>query len=172
MISLRKIITGAEACPQKTYELCREKAPEAVILEGYGITECSPVVAANRLDKTKPGSIGLPVKHVAARLVHEETQQPVAAGETGMLLVRGPSVFNGYHAYDGPSPFVELDGERWYRTGDLVVADGDGYLRFRGWLKRFLKAGGEMISLPALEEPFQKRYPPDEHGPRVAVEGV
>ena len=172
LISLRKIITGAEACPQKTYELCREKAPEAVILEGYGITECSPVVAANRLDKTKPGSIGLPVKHVAARLVHEETQQPVAAGETGMLLVRGPSVFNGYHAYDGPSPFVELDGERWYRTGDLVVADGDGYLRFRGRLKRFLKAGGEMISLPALEEPFQKRYPPDEHGPRVAVEGV
>jgi acyl-CoA synthetase (AMP-forming)/AMP-acid ligase II/1-acyl-sn-glycerol-3-phosphate acyltransferase/acyl carrier protein len=172
LASLRKIITGAEACPQKTYDLCQEKAPEAVILEGYGITECSPVVAANRLDKAKLGSIGLPVKHVEARLVHEETQQPVAVGETGMLLVRGPSVFNGYHAYDGPSPFVELDGERWYRTGDLVAADDDGYLRFRGRLKRFLKAGGEMISLPAIEEPFQKRYPPDEHGPRVAVEGV
>lgn len=170
--SLRKIITGAEACPQKTYDLCREKAPEAVILEGYGITECSPVVAANRLDKAKLGSIGLPVKHVEARLVHEETQQPVAAGHTGMLLVRGPSVFAGYHAYDGPSPFVELEGARWYRTGDLVAADDDGYLHFRGRLKRFLKAGGEMISLPALEEPFQKRYPPDEHGPRVAVEGV
>lgn len=172
LASLRKIITGAEACPQKTYDLCREKAPEAVILEGYGITECSPVVAANRLDKTKLGSIGLPVKHVETRLVHEETQQPVATGQTGMLLVRGPSIFNGYHAYDGPSPFVELDGERWYRTGDLVAADDDGYLRFRGRLKRFLKAGGEMISLPALEEPFQKRFPPDEHGPRVAVEGI
>jgi len=172
LASLRKIITGAEACPQKTYDLCRDKAPEAVILEGYGITECSPVVAANRLDKTKLGSIGLPVKHVEARLVHEETQQPVAAGQTGMLLVRGPSIFNGYHAYDGPSPFVELEGERWYRTGDLVAADDDGYLRFRGRLKRFLKAGGEMISLPALEEPFQKRFPPDERGPRVAVEGV
>ena len=172
LASLHKIITGAEACTQKTYDLCREKAPEAVILEGYGITECSPVVAANRLDKVKLGSIGLPVKHVEARLVHEETQQPVATGETGMLLVRGPSVFNGYHAYDGPSPFVELAGERWYRTGDLVAVDDDGYLRFRGRLKRFLKAGGEMISLPALEEPFQKRFPPDENGPRVAVEGV
>lgn len=172
LASLRKIITGAEACPQKTYDLCREKAPEAVILEGYGITECSPVVAANRLDKTKLGTIGLPMKHVEARLVHEETQQPVAPGETGMLLVRGPSVFNGYHGYDGPSPFVEFDGGQWYRTGDLVAADDDGYLRFRGRLKRFLKAGGEMISLPALEEPFQKRFPPDENGPRVAVEGI
>jgi acyl-CoA synthetase (AMP-forming)/AMP-acid ligase II/1-acyl-sn-glycerol-3-phosphate acyltransferase/acyl carrier protein len=172
LASLRKIITGAEACPERVHELCRQRAPGAVILEGYGITECSPVVAANRLEKTKPGSIGLPVKHVEARLVHEETHEPVAAGETGMLLVRGPSIFDGYHGYDGPSPFVEHEGERWYRTGDLVAADEDGYLRFRGRLKRFLKAGGEMISLPALEEPFQKRYPPNEQGPRVAVEGI
>jgi acyl-CoA synthetase (AMP-forming)/AMP-acid ligase II/1-acyl-sn-glycerol-3-phosphate acyltransferase/acyl carrier protein len=172
LASLRKIITGAEACPDRTYDLCRERAPEALILEGYGITECSPVVAANRLTKTKRGSIGLPVRHVDVALVHEETQQPVAAGETGMLLVRGPSVFDGYRAYEGPSPFVEHAGERWYRTGDLVSVDDDGYLRFRGRLKRFLKAAGEMISLPALEEPFQKRFPPDERGPRVAVEGV
>ena len=143
-----------------------------MILEGYGITECSQVVAANRLAKIKPGSIGLPVRHVEARLVHEETCAAVPQGSTGMLLVRGPSVFGGYHGYDGPSPFVELEGERWYRTGDLVAADADGYLRFQGRLKRFLKAGGEMISLPALEEPFQKRYPADERGPRVAVEGV
>ena len=89
-----------------------------------------------------------------------------------MLLVRGPSIFAGYHRYDGPSPFVELEGRSWYRTGDLVTADEDGYLHFRGRLKRFLKAAGEMISLPALETPFQRRYPADERGPRVAVEGV
>jgi long-chain-fatty-acid--[acyl-carrier-protein] ligase len=57
-------------------------------------------------------------------------------------------------------------------TGDLVEADADGFLCFRGRLKRFLKAAGEMISLPALEEPFVRRYPPTEGGPRVAVEGV
>jgi long-chain-fatty-acid--[acyl-carrier-protein] ligase len=67
---------------------------------------------------------------------------------------------------------VEFDGQSWYRTGDLVAVDEDGYLHFRGRLKRFLKAGGEMISLPALEAPFQKRYPADENGPRVAVEGI
>jgi long-chain-fatty-acid--[acyl-carrier-protein] ligase len=170
--SLRKIITGAEKCPEATFRLCRERAPQATILEGYGITECSPVVAANRLDKVKPGSIGAPVASVEALVVDPDSHEPVAAGATGMLLVRGPSVFGGYHGHEGPSPFVEAEGRSWYRTGDLVSMDDDGYLVFRGRLKRFLKAGGEMISLPALEEPFQRRYPPDEDGPKVAVEGI
>ena len=64
-----------------------------------------------------------------------------------MLWVSGPTVFPGYLAYDGPSPFRERDGRRWYVTGDLVEADADGYLTFRGRLKRFIKAGGEMISV-------------------------
>ena len=89
-----------------------------------------------------------------------------------MLLVRGDSIFNGYHSYEGPSPFVEVEDQQWYRTGDLVSADEDGYLQFRGRLKRFLKAGGEMISLPALEKPFQKKFPADENGLHVAVEGI
>ncbi len=172
MQSLRKIITGAEACPEATHELCAQKAPEAIILEGYGITECSPVVAANRIEKNKHGSIGKPVEHVEARIVHHETMEQLQNGETGMLLVRGDSIFDGYHSYEGPSPFVEIEDQQWYRTGDLVSADDDGYLHFRGRLKRFLKAGGEMISLPALEKPFQKKFPADHNGPRVAVEGI
>jgi len=89
-----------------------------------------------------------------------------------MLWVSGPTVFPGYIGYDGPSPFRELDGKRWYVTGDLAEIDADGYIRLAGRLSRFLKAGGEMISLPALEEPFTRRFPPTEAGPRVAVEGV
>ena len=89
-----------------------------------------------------------------------------------MLLVSGPTVFPGYLGYDGPSPFRERDGKRWYVTGDLAEIDDDGFIHFRGRLKRFLKAGGEMISLPALEEPFAQLYPPTEEGPRVAVEGI
>jgi long-chain-fatty-acid--[acyl-carrier-protein] ligase len=74
--------------------------------------------------------------------------------------------------YDGPDPFLDVAGKRWYVTGDLVQVDEERYIHFRGRLKRFLKAGGEMISLPALEEPFGERYPPTEHGPQVAVEGI
>jgi long-chain-fatty-acid--[acyl-carrier-protein] ligase len=89
-----------------------------------------------------------------------------------MLLVRGPSVFSGYLNHDGADPFTTIDSQRWYKTGDLVMLDEERFIHFRGRLKRFLKAGGEMISLPALEEPFALRHPPTEAGPQVAVEGV
>jgi long-chain-fatty-acid--[acyl-carrier-protein] ligase len=172
LASLRRIITGAEKCPDAVFDRTQELAPDAVILEGYGITECSPVLAANRVGERRRGSIGRPLHSVEIRVVDVETGTPVRAGETGMLLASGPSVFSGYMNHDGPSPFIELEGRRWYRTGDLVAADTDNWLAFKGRLKRFLKAGGEMISLPALEEPFTKRFPPDDKGPKVAVEGI
>jgi long-chain-fatty-acid--[acyl-carrier-protein] ligase len=90
----------------------------------------------------------------------------------GMLHVAGPTVFPGYIGHDGPQPFAEFEGRRWYVTGDLAMLDEAGAIVFSGRLKRFLKAGGEMISLPALEEPFARKFPPTEQGPRVAVEGV
>jgi long-chain-fatty-acid--[acyl-carrier-protein] ligase len=67
---------------------------------------------------------------------------------------------------------MERQGKRWYLTGDLAEFDTDGFIHFRGRLKRFLKSGGEMISLAALEEPFTLLFPPSDDGPRVAVEGV
>jgi long-chain-fatty-acid--[acyl-carrier-protein] ligase len=73
-----------------------------------------------------------------------------------MLLVRGASVFGGYLNYTGASPFVEVQGKSWYRTGDLVSIDEQGVLTFKGRLKRFVKLGGEMISLPAIEAVLEK----------------
>ena len=105
-------------------------------------------------------------------IVDPDTHKPLPAGSTGMLLVRGPSIFNGYLNYRGPDPFAEVEHKRWYVTGDLVRVDEDGYIHFCGRLKRFLKIGGEMVSLPALEEPLSRLYPPTENGPQVAVEGV
>jgi long-chain-fatty-acid--[acyl-carrier-protein] ligase len=170
--SLRLLIVGAEKCPQAVAERCRQVAPKATIVEGYGITECSPVVSANPPSAPKFGSLGKPLPGVVVRIVDLESGAAIPAGKMGMMHVSGPTVFPGYLAYDGPSPFVEEDGKRWYVTGDLGDVDADGYLWFRGRLKRFIKAGGEMISLPALEEPFVKLYPPSQDGPRVAVEGT
>ncbi len=170
--SLRKLITGAEKCSEAIFRQCEKLAPNATILEGYGITECSPVVAANPYSGPRLGSVGQPVKGVEVCIVNIDSEVPVPSGETGMLLVAGPSIFSGYYQHDGPSPFVEVDGKSWYKTGDLVSQDTDGFLHFKGRLKRFLKAGGEMISLPALEEPFSRAYPADENGPKVAVEGI
>ena len=170
--TVRILVTGAEKCPEAVFQQAEKLAPQAILLEGYGITECSPVVAANRPGRIKRGSIGLPVKDVEVCVVDPESYRPLPPGKTGMLLVRGPSVFRGYLAHPGPAPFVELDGKQWYVTGDLVQQDEEGFLFFQGRLKRFLKAGGEMISLPALEEPLTNRYPLTEQGPQVAVEGI
>ncbi len=170
--SLRVIVTGAEKCPESLFAKAAQLAPRAVILEGYGITECSPIVSGNRPNRSKRGTVGMPLDGVEVCVVDPETHEPLPANTTGMLLVSGPSVFRGYLAHEGAEPFVEREGKRWYVTGDLVQLDEDGFLRFQGRLKRFLKAAGEMISLPALEEPFARLYPPGESGPQVAVEGI
>jgi long-chain-fatty-acid--[acyl-carrier-protein] ligase len=172
LTSLRLIVVGAEKCPPSVRERCAELAPAATVLEGYGITECAPVVACNTLAANRPGTLGKPLPGVEVCIVDLETDEVLPNNRLGMLLVSGPIVFPGYVAYDGPSPFQERDGKRWYITGDLAHRDDDGFLHFGGRLKRFLKAGGEMISLPALEEPFVRLYPPTKDGPRVAVEGV
>ncbi len=172
LTSLRLIVVGAESCPPSVRQRCAELAPSATVLEGYGITECSPVVACNTVAENRPNTLGKPLPGVEVMVVDLESNQPLPANRLGMLLVSGPTVFPGYIAYDGPSPFQERDGKRWYVTGDLVHIDDDGFIHFDGRLKRFLKAGGEMISLPALEEPFGRLYPPTKDGPRVAVEGV
>lgn len=170
--SLRLIVVGAEKCPAWLYDRCRQLAPNAALLEGYGVTECSPVVAVNRPGAIRPGTVGQPLPGVEVCTVDLETEAPLARGQLGMLWASGPTVFPGYLGFEGPSPFRERDGKRWYVTGDLAEIDADGYIRLAGRLKRFLKAGGEMISLPALEEPFANRFPPTEEGPRVAVEGI
>lgn len=168
----RSIVLGAEKCPDVIFERAKILAPQAAVQEGYGITECSPVVAVNPPDAVVRGTIGPPVRGIELCVRDLETDAVLGKGQRGMLHISGPIVFPGYLGHDGEQPFREFDGKRWYVTGDLAEIGEDGYVRFHGRLKRFLKAGGEMISLPALEEPFSDRFPGTEDGPRVAVEGV
>jgi long-chain-fatty-acid--[acyl-carrier-protein] ligase len=172
LASLRIVVTGAEKCPDALFARAKEMAPRAFITEGYGITECSPVVSVSRPGDERRGTIGRPLDGVEVRAVDPDTMQPVATGQRGLLLVHGDTVFPGYLHYDGPSPFHEMDGKRWYNTGDLASVDAEGFIHFAGRLKRFIKSGGEMISLPALEEPIATKYPAGDKGPQVAVEGI
>lgn len=171
--SLRAVISGAEKCPQQLYDTLAARCPQLTVLEGYGITECSPVVAVNREADPRPGTIGKPLDSVEWAVVNLDGTQRVAPGTSGLLLVRGPSIFGGYLNYDGPAPFVEFEGKSWYRTGDLVTAAADGVLTFAGRLKRFVKLGGEMISLPAIEEVLQRHYVTEKDAePVLAVESA
>lgn len=171
--SLRAVITGAEKCPESIFDLIARRWPGLKVIEGYGITECSPVVSANDELNLQRGTIGKALPSVEMALVDLESGRRVERGRSGMLLVRGPSIFGGYLNYQGDSPFVEFEGKKWYRTGDLVLEREDGMLVFSGRLKRFVKLGGEMISLPAIEEALVRCYgKPSDEEPVLAVEAT
>ncbi len=169
LATLHYAVTGAEECPPRVYQSLQEKCPHAKVMEGYGITECSPIVSINWQDDPQPFTIGKLLPAVEYALIDLETGEPVADGCTGMMLLRGPSIFGGYLG-DAPDPFVEHAGKRWYRTGDLVQQLPDGVFKFMGRLKRFVKIGGEMISLPAIESVLLERYAtPEDEGQILAV---
>ena len=191
LASLRYAFVGAEKCPDRVYRTFAQICPEAALCEGYGITECSPVVAVNRPGEAVPGTIGRVLPSVEAVLVIETEgesgsidRRRAEPGQTGMLLVRGPSIFSGYLTFEAtdsspapniPDPFVSFEGKSWYRTGDLLSMDPDGRLTFRGRLKRFVKMGGEMISLPQMEDVLQQVFAgrpggPEDGSPFIAVE--
>jgi len=168
--SLRIVVSGAEKCPEQIYATLAKRWPKTTVLEGYGITECSPVVSVNREEDPRTGTIGKPLLSVEWAVVDLESGRRVEPGQPGMLLVRGPSIFGGYLNPDVESPFETFEGRQWYRTGDLVFQDR-GVLVFSGRLKRFVKLGGEMVSLPAIEEALSRQFQgDDETEPLLAVE--
>ncbi len=173
LASLRLVFTGAEKCPEHVYQAMAKECPQVVMCEAYGVTECAPGVSLNNPDHPVPGTIGPMLPSMEHVIVDVENRQPVSRGEQGMLLVRGLNVFKGYLHHDGKQPFVEHDGKQWYETGDLVSEDAQGVLTFRGRLKRFIKLGGEMISLPAIEAALLAELAPEnDEGVPLAVEAT
>jgi len=93
-----------------------------------------------------------------AHIMDLETEKPLPHGKEGMIVVNGPSVFMGYMDKDIEDPFVEIDGKKYYKTGDLAYQDEDGFVFITGRLKRFIKIGGEMISMPFIEKILEEEY--------------
>jgi long-chain-fatty-acid--[acyl-carrier-protein] ligase len=159
--TVRLMLAGAEKTPQSLIELALEKTPQAILLEGYGITECSPIVSVNRPNEERYG-VGQPLPSVQVRTIHPESHEPLNVQQDGLLIVSGPSIFHGYLS-STPNPFISLDSKLWYNTGDLGRIE-NGKIVLSGRLKRFIKIGGEMISLQALEDTILQLSPSkDEH---------
>ena len=147
--SLRRVMTAGEATPPELVQIARDRF-DADLIEGYGITECAPVLTLCR-PGVKPVGVGPAIDEVDIRVVDPETHQPVETGTQGMIIATGPNVFNGYLGRDSTDAFITVDNKRFYITGDLGILDNNGALTLTGRMKRFVKIGGEMISLPAME---------------------
>ena len=157
--TIELVISGAESLPKETKELFETMTENrAVIIEGYGITECAPIVSLNPFDAQKLNSVGKFIGGLEYRFIHPETEEVLKDGEEGMVAVHGPSIFNGYLDPNIPNPFMEIDGKQFYKTGDLAKMDEDGFVYITGRLKRFVKKGGEMISMPLIEKLLLEKY--------------
>lgn len=156
--SVRYAIAGADKVPEKLYEqFNRDHGIE--ILEGYGATETSPVISVNTPDFNKPGSIGKPLPGVRVKILDRETDEELPANREGKIVVKGDLVMKGYLGDLEETSLHIHNG--WYDTGDMGVLDDDGFLWHRGRLKRFVKIGGEMISLVKVENELSKLLPED-----------
>jgi acyl-[acyl-carrier-protein]-phospholipid O-acyltransferase/long-chain-fatty-acid--[acyl-carrier-protein] ligase len=186
--SLRLVIAGAEKLPE-SISAGFEDTFGIRPLEGYGMTECSPVVAVNAPDYRAPGfyqpghrrgTVGHPLPGVAVRIVKPEgivdqgpltgldQVEPLPVGTEGLILVKGPNVMRGYLNRDDLTRKALCDG--WYVTGDLGLQDEDGFLTITGRFSRFSKLGGEMVPHGRIEEALNQAVATDE--PAFAVTAV
>jgi acyl-[acyl-carrier-protein]-phospholipid O-acyltransferase/long-chain-fatty-acid--[acyl-carrier-protein] ligase len=149
--SLRFLFAGAEKVQMATFDTWARKFGVR-ILEGYGATECSPMISLNTRMEPCVGSAGRFVPGLEHRL------EPVeGVGEGGRLFVRGPNIMKGYLNAEANEKFQALHG--WYDTGDIAQVDADGYVHILGRMKRFAKISGEMVSLTAVEDALAGAFP-------------
>ncbi|MBI5100798.1 MAG: AMP-binding protein [Nitrospirae bacterium] len=154
--SLRLILCGADKCPDALRQGFMEKHG-LILYEGYGTTETSPVISVNVPEHNRPGSVGPVLPGVEVRIENYDTGEDCAPGETGRILVRGDLVMKGYYGDLEETSMRIRHG--WYDTGDMGFFDADGYLWHAGRLKRFVKVGGEMVSLVRVENELEKFLP-------------
>src|SRR4030095_5658070 len=143
--SVRYVFAGAERVKQDTRRAWFEKFGIR-ILEGYGATETSPVLAVNTPMQFKIGTVGRLLPGIEQRI---ERIDGIADG--GRLFVRGPNVMLGYLRAERPG-VLEPPADGWYDTGDIVEIDADGFVTIKGRAKRFAKVAGEMVPLGAVED--------------------
>ena len=152
---LQFIVCGAEKVREETHNLIQERFGNVPVLEGYGATEAAPVIAVNKPDDNRRGTVGGLLPGMEARL---EPVEGITGG--GRLYVRGPNVMSGYL---GPNGDLEPPVDGWHDTGDVVDMTEDGWIRILGRVKRFAKVGGEMVSLTAAEDLASSVWPESRH---------
>ena len=165
--SVKACISGAAPLPTAVAERFAEITGGAKLVEGYGLTECSPVTHANPLDGPRPGSIGMPMPDTDCKIVDlEDPDRSLEPGERGELCIQGPQVMLGY--WNRPEETALAIRNGWFHTGDVAVMDPDGYFRIVDRLKEMILVSGFNVYPNEIEDALY-RHPKIS---KVAVIGV
>ena len=155
LTSVRAAISGAMALPGETARAW-EEVTGGLLVEGYGMTETSPVALGSPLSpERRPGTLGLPFPSTWVRVTDpEDPRRDVAPGERGELLLSGPQVFDGYwrRPEETAAVLVERDGRTWLRTGDVVVVEDGGFVRLVDRIKELIISGGFNVYPSQVED--------------------
>jgi len=154
--SVKIAISGGDKLLEKTRLRFQDKFGVS-ILQGYGITECSAVASFNTPKDNRANSVGKPLHGTEVKIISPETGKEMPENQDGLILLKGDNITIGYLGDDEKTKDVIKDS--WYHTGDIGRVDADGFLWFSGRVKRFVKIGGEMISLAVVEEAITKCIP-------------
>ena len=169
--TIRYVVVWAEKCPQWVFDNFKELCPKWVILEWYGITECSPVVSINPITWAKPWTVWKVTNCLDCKIIDIDSNKEQKAWEQWMIYVRWKSIFEWYLDDKIESPFEEIEGKEYYKTWDLWFLDSDWFLTITWRLKRFIKIAWEMISLPFIEWVLLEKYGSDEEL-KMAIEAL
>ena len=154
--SLRIVVAGAEAVRAETRRIWRERFSTEIV-EGYGMTEASPVVAVNTATHGRHGTVGRLMPGMRMQI------EPVEGiAEAGKLWVSGPNVMLGYMLADRPG-VIQPPKNGWHDSGDIISVDREGFIAIKGRTKRFAKIAGEMVSLGAVEVLVHSLWPESHH---------
>ncbi len=156
--SVNIMVSGADNLPESLRQEYLHRFGKN-IWQGYGVTEASPVVSVNNAENHKPGSMGKVLPDIEVKIVDINSGEALGEGNEGKILLRGENVMGGYYQDDAETASHFHNG--WYDTGDMGVLDEDGFLWHRGRLKRFVKIGGEMVSLVAVEHALEEYFAED-----------
>jgi long-chain acyl-CoA synthetase len=151
LAGIRIAISGAMPLSQSVITPW-EEATGGYLVEGYGLSETSPVLMANPVaDNRKQGTVGLPLPNTEVRVVDpDDPTTEVAPGEKGELVVRGPQVFSGY--WNKPEETADVFVDGWFRTGDIVRIDEDGFVSIVDRIKDLVITGGFNVSPTEVED--------------------
>lgn len=161
--SLTYIVSGGEPLPAAVAEGFTKRFGK-IIAEGYGLTETSPVSNWCRPHEFRPGSVGAPLPGITELIVDGATRQPLPPNTDGEVLIKGPNVMRGYFKLPEETAAV-LDGDGFFKTGDIGRLDDDGHLFITGRLKEMIIVGGENVFPREIEEVLNQH-------PAVGASGV